>query len=518
MPERGGTFAALWPRDAAEGRAFLRDAAARELSYAAARAYSARLAHALTRLGVQRGERVAVQVDKSLEAVLLYLAVLRVGAVYLPLNTAYTEVELEYFLRDASPRLFVVTPARASALQGLLQRLGTGAPVLATLGADGISGTLLEAACGEPDQFRDADLGSADLAAILYTSGTTGRSKGAMLTHGNLIANARTLAALWRFTPEDRLLHALPLFHIHGLFVALNITIAAGSSATLLPRFDSALLLQHLPASSVLMGVPTHYVRLLAEAALTRELTAQARLFICGSAPLLPETHRAFRERTGHAILERYGMSETGMNCSNPCVGERRASSVGLPLPDVELRIVEPEGGQECAPGAIGMIEVRGPNVFAGYWQAPELTRESMRSDGYFVTGDLGSRDAEGYVSIVGRARDLIISGGYNVYPREVELEIDALPGVLESAVIGLPHPDYGEAVTALIVRAAAAAAAGPAPGAALTESTVLSALRARLAGYKLPKRVLFLAELPRNVMGKVQKAALRTAHADLYA
>jgi malonyl-CoA/methylmalonyl-CoA synthetase len=330
-----------------------------------------------------------------------------------------------------------------------------------------------------------------------------------MLTHGNLIANARTLSALWRFTPEDRLLHALPLFHIHGLFVALNISIAAGASVTLLPRFDAGLLLEHLPASTVLMGVPTHYVRLLAEPALTRELSAQMRLFICGSAPLLSETHRQFRERTGHAILERYGMSETGMNCSNPCVGERRAGSVGPPLPDVELRIVDSDSGRECAPGQIGMIEVRGPNVFAGYWQAAERTRESMRPDGFFITGDLGSRDTQGYVSIVGRARDLIISGGYNVYPREVELEIDALPGVLESAVIGLAHPDYGEAVTALIVRAAA--------GAALTESEVLSALRAQLAGYKLPKRVLFVAQLPRNVMGKVQKAALRTAHAALY-
>ncbi|HTT06529.1 MAG TPA: AMP-binding protein [Steroidobacteraceae bacterium] len=529
MSAQAGLFGALWPR-VGLGREFLREPSGRSMSYEEAGARSAALARSLERFGVRAGDRVAVQVEKSSTAVLLYLAVLRLGAVYLPLNTAYTEAELEYFLSDAEPALLVCTPERAGALQALLARLQLPAP--ATLGSDGASGSLIEAAAHEPPQFEDAPLGSGDLAAILYTSGTTGRSKGAMLTHGNLIANARTLAQLWRFTGADRLLHALPLFHIHGLFVAINTTLAAGAGVLLLPRFDPVLLLRHLPEATVLMGVPTHYTRLLAEPALTREAAAHMRLFICGSAPLLPETHLAFRECTGHAILERYGLSETGMNCSNPYIGERRPGSVGLPLPDVQLRIVDSTAAAECAGaeaavrecpvGQIGMIEVRGPNVFAGYWRDPERTREAVRSDGYFITGDLGQRDAEGYVTLVGRARDLIISGGYNVYPREVELEIDALPGVLESAVIGLPHPDFGEAVTAVIVAATVGAPSAdrppspdaPPPG----EAQVLAALRQRLAGYKLPKRVLFVPELPRNIMGKVQKAQLQRTYAGLYA
>ncbi len=437
---------------------------------------------------------------------------LRLGAVYLPLNTAYTEAELEYFLTDAEPSLLVGTPERAAALQGLLTRLaaarGAGAaasPSPPAPRAGPRSAPMVAAApwprprTRSPQASRDATCRDDDLAAILYTS--------------NLIANARTLAALWRFTPADRLLHALPLFHIHGLFVAINVTLAAGASVHMLPRFEPALVLRELAQATVLMGVPTHYVRLLADAALTREAAAHMRLFVCGSAPLLPETHQAWRERTGHTILERYGMSETGMNCSNPYEGERRAGSVGPPLPDVQLRIVDPDTAQPQPYGEIGMIEVRGPNVFAGYWRAAERTQESMRGDGYFITGDLGLCDAQGYVSIVGRARDLIISGGYNVYPREVELEIDALPGVRESAVIGLAHPDYGEGVTALVVRDAAAAGTG----ASLHEAAVLAALRHRLAGYKLPKRVLFIDELPRNVMGKVQKVQLRAVYAQLY-
>ncbi|HEX4051628.1 MAG TPA: malonyl-CoA synthase [Steroidobacteraceae bacterium] len=498
-----GLATALWPRGAAGQREFLRESSGRAINYDEARARSAQLAHALAGLKVRAADRVAVQVEKSATAVLLYLAVLRLGAVYLPLNTAYTEAELAYFLGDAEPALLVCTPERAAALQALSARLQL--PALATLGSDGESGTLIDAAASLSPHFEDTARTSDDLAAILYTSGTTGRSKGAMLTHGNLIANARTLAALWRFTAADRLLHALPLFHIHGLFVAINVTIAAGASVLLLPRFDATLLLRHLPDATVLMGVPTHYIRLLAEPALSRKAAAHMRLFICGSAPLLPETHQAFRERTGHAILERYGLSETGMNCSNPYEGERRPGSVGLPLPDVQLRIVDQAGAQVAG---VGMIEVRGPNVFAGYWRNPERTHEAIRADGYFITGDLGQRDADGYVTIVGRARDLIISGGYNVYPREVELEIDALPGVLESAVIGLPHPDLGEAVTAVIVPAK------PAP----EEAQLLAALRQRLAGYKLPKRVLFVAELPRNIMGKVQKAQLQRTYSDLYA
>jgi malonyl-CoA/methylmalonyl-CoA synthetase len=531
MSAETGLFGALWPH-AAQGREFLREPSGRSISYEQAAARSAQLARALARFGVRAGDRVAVQVEKSSTVVLLYLAVLRLGAVYLPLNTAYTEAELDYFLSDAEPALLVCTPERAGALQALIARVQL--PAVATLGGDGESGTLVQAAACEPAQFEDVPRATGDLAAILYTSGTTGRSKGAMLTHGNLLANARTLAQLWRFSSEDRLLHALPLFHIHGLFVAINTTLAAGAGVLLLPRFDPALLLRHLPQATVLMGVPTHYIRLLADPALTRDAAAHMRLFICGSAPLLPETHQAFRERTGHVILERYGLSETGMNCSNPYVGERRPGSVGVPLPDVQLRIVEPVAAveesragnagpeaavRECPVGQIGMIEVRGPNVFAGYWRNPERTREAIRADGYFITGDLGQRDADGYVTIVGRARDLIISGGYNVYPREVELEIDALPGVLESAVFGLPHPDFGEAVTAVIVAAAAARGPGPAPEhSALGEVQVLAALRQRLAGYKLPKRVLFVPELPRNIMGKVQKAQLQRAYAGLYA
>jgi malonyl-CoA/methylmalonyl-CoA synthetase len=523
----GALFAALCPVGAALSREFLRSAAGEVLTYADLRAHSARLAHALLVLGVRPGDRVAVQVEKSALAVLLYFAVLRAGGVYLPLNSAYTGAELAYFLGDAQPALFVCAPERLAALQPQLAALSL--PAVATLGVGPLAvlhdsapsqsaGSLVLAMRGESAEFSDVPRGSADPAAILYTSGTTGRSKGAVLTHGNLLANARTLAALWRFTSADVLLHALPLFHIHGLFVALNVALAAGAAVRFLPRFEPSLLLAHLPDCSVMMGVPTFYLRLLREPRLTRELTAGVRLFICGSAPLPMQTHQAWRERTGHAILERYGLSETGMNCSNPCDGERVAGSVGLPLPDVQLRITDPASGAVLPGGSIGMIEVRGPNVFVGYWRAPDKTRHALRDDGYFVTGDLGHIDARGYVYIVGRATDLIISGGYNVYPRELETEIDALCGVLESAVIGLPHTDWGEAVTAIVVPRAPAGLAAPAASASLCEADVLAALRLRLAAYKLPKRVIFVSDLPRNVMGKVQKAQLRTQYAQLYA
>ncbi len=507
-----GLFAALCPRgDALQGE-FLRTGAGRVLRYAQVQAESARLAHALGALGVRPGDRVAVQVDKSPEAVLLYLATVRVGAIYLPLNTAYTEGELEYFINDAQPALWVCTPARLHELQGLAGRLRV--PALATLGSE-LDGSLLAAARTLPDRFEDAPRRSDDIAAILYTSGTTGRSKGAMLTHGNLLSNARALAAHWRFGADDVLLHALPIFHIHGLFVAINVTLAAGGSMLFLPRFDPDLVLQALPHTTVMMGVPTFYVRLLQDPRLDRARVARSRLFISGSAPLLMETQRAWQQRTGHVILERYGLSETGMNCSNPYEGERVPGSVGPPLPGVSVRITDPASGAPVAGGAIGMIEVRGPNVFAGYWRQPEKTRAGMRDGEYFVTGDLGRVDERGYVYIVGRGTDLVISGGYNVYPKEVEIEIDALPGVLESAVIGVPHPDFGEGVTAVVVRAAAA---GAAPDAApLSESAILARLRARLAAYKLPKRVIFVDELPRNVMGKVQKAQLRAQYAGLY-
>jgi len=331
-----------------------------------------------------------------------------------------------------------------------------------------------------------------------------------MLTQGNLLSNAQTLAAAWRFTPRDVLLHALPIFHIHGLFVAINVTLAAGSSLLFLPRFEPELVLRHLAQASVMMGVPTFYVRLLRDARLDRALTAGCRVFISGSAPLLPDTHREWQARTGHVLLERYGMSETGMNTSNPYEGERVPGSVGLPLRGVELRITDPESGAPVAADEIGMIEVRGPNVFAGYWRQPEKTRQEFRSDGFFITGDLGRVDARGYLFIVGRGKDLVISGGYNVYPREIEAELDALPGVAESAVFGVPHPDFGEGVTAVVVRAPAARTLG--------EAETLAALRARLAAYKLPKRILFVEALPRNSMGKVEKKLLRERYAQLYA
>jgi malonyl-CoA/methylmalonyl-CoA synthetase len=499
-------FGALFPSGAALERPFLSTDGRPTLTYAAAMEGSARLAHALIALGVRPGDRVAVQVDKSPEAVLLYLAALRAGAVYLPLNTAYTRAELEYFLADAQPALFVCTPARESELAAPAARLGVRATV--TLGPAG-EGSLLQQAATQPTRFATIARADEELAAILYTSGTTGRSKGAMLTQRNLVANARTLAQLWRFTSGDVLLHALPIFHIHGLFVALNVTLAAGSSLRFLPRFEVDAVLRHLPEATVFMGVPTFYVRLLKDSRLDRACAARCRVFISGSAPLLAETHREWRERTGHALLERYGMSETGMNTSNPYDGERVPGSVGLPLPDVELRVTDAASGTTLTPGQIGLIEVRGPNVFAGYWRQPEKTRAEFRPDGFFMTGDLGRLDERGYLTIVGRARDLIISGGYNVYPKEIEDELDQLPGVTESAVFGLPHSDFGECVTAAVVPSSDAAA--------LSEQELLAALRARLAAYKLPKRVLFVTDLPRNALGKVEKKRLRESYATLY-
>jgi malonyl-CoA/methylmalonyl-CoA synthetase len=505
------------PRD--PQRVFI-STAGESLSYGDAHARSAQLAQALVSLGVAPGDRVAVQVAKSSEAVLLYLACLRAGAVYLPLNDAYTLPELEYFLADASPRLLVGDPARLVELLPLAQRLGVRHVV--TLASAGRGGSLSVRADAQSGSFLDVPRLPEDLAAILYTSGTTGRSKGAMLTHANLVTNAFALKACWRYTAHDELIHALPLFHVHGLFVALNVTLAAGAGLQLLPGFDARSVLALLPKASVLMGVPTFYTRLLQQPGLTPTACAGMRLFISGSAPLLAETLRAFATRTGHVILERYGMTETGMICSNPYDGERRPGTVGLPLPGVGLRVVDPDQGGPLPAGEIGMIEVQGPNVFKGYWRMPDKTRAEFRDPGWFITGDLGLIDACGYLQIVGRGRDLIISGGFNVYPREVEAELDALPGVLESAVIGLPHPDYGEGVTAVVVRAAALVAGHTpdtaAPPAGPDEAALLGALRARLAGYKCPKRIVFLPELPRNTLGKVQKQVLRERLAGLYA
>ncbi len=491
------------PRD--PGRVFMRSGG-RSYTYQDLHERSAQLAQALVALGVEPGERVAVQVEKSAEAVFLYLACLRAGAVYLPLNPAYTLTELEYFIGDAQPAVLVCDPTRQSLLMPAARQLGVRHVV--TLGADGVSGSLPARADAQPAAFLDLLREPDDLAAILYTSGTTGRSKGAMLTHANLASNAFALKAAWRYVAGDELIHALPLFHVHGLFVALNVTLAAGAGLLLLPGFDAAAVLALLPQATVLMGVPTFYVRLLQQPALDRARCASMRLFISGSAPLLPETHREWRERTGHEILERYGMTEAGMITSNPYNGERIPGSVGMPLAGVSLRVVDLERGLPVPAGEVGMIEVRGPNVFRGYWRMPDKTRAEFRADGWFVTGDVGHVDARGYVCIVGRGRDLVITGGFNVYPREVEAELDALPGVAESAVIGLPHPDFGEGVTALVV---------PLQGTQPTEAGLQAALRERLAGYKCPKRILFTAELPRNAMGKVQKQALRDRFARLY-
>jgi malonyl-CoA/methylmalonyl-CoA synthetase len=466
---------------------------------------SGRLANLLVALGLRPGERVAVQVEKSAEALVLYLATLRAGLVYLPLNPAYQRGEIEYFLADATPGLFVCRPQSREMAAAAAAKAGVAH--LLELGDDG-RGSLIDAAAPHDDLFATVERDSGDLAAILYTSGTTGRSKGAMLTHGNLSVNALTLHEYWHFQAGDVLLHMLPIFHVHGLFVACHCALLNGSPMLFEPKFDAARALALLPEATVFMGVPTYYVRLLGEAGFGRDSCRRMRLFVSGSAPLLRETFEEFRRRSGHTILERYGMTEGGMFTSNPYDGERRAGSVGLPLPCTSVRIVD-DNGQPCADGVTGSIEVRGGNIFAGYWNMPEKTREEFTADGWFKTGDMGCRDADGYISIVGRSKDLIISGGLNVYPKEIEDRIDALPGVVESAVIGLPHPDFGEAVAAVVVRQKSAA------GDALDEPRVIAALRGNLAGFKIPKRVFVVDELPRNTMGKVQKALLRRQYAD---
>ncbi|WP_349261096.1 malonyl-CoA synthase [Povalibacter sp.] len=485
-------------------RLFMRSGGGRDCSYGDFDQLANCMARALADHGVVTGDRVAAQVDKSPEAIALYIACLKLGAAFVPLNTAYTLAELDYFLRDADPRVAVVRPQTRQQASSI----GTSAQLL-TLGTAS-DGSLMELAarCSDAPVARFEGNANA-LAALLYTSGTTGRSKGAMLTRGNLASNAVTLASVWRFSEHDVLLHALPIFHVHGLFVAVNTVLASGSSMLFLSRFDADDIVAQLPHASVMMGVPTFYTRLLQHPGLNRETTRSVRLFVSGSAPLLPETHREFSQRTGHAILERYGMSETLMNTSNPYEGDRIPGSVGPALPGVDVRIADPESGAvQTQPDTIGMIEVRGPNVCSGYWRMPEKTAAELRSDGYFITGDLGRIDARGYVHIVGRGKDLVITGGYNVYPIEVEAEIDALPGVIESAVIGVPHADFGEGVTAVVVRRT---------DSTIDETDVRRALEQRLANFKLPKRVLFVDELPRNTMGKVQKNLLRETYRDLY-
>ncbi|SEA08661.1 malonate--CoA ligase [Rubrimonas cliftonensis] len=475
-----------------------------ELSYGALFAGAERMAAALAAAGVKPGDRVAAQVEKSLEAVQLYLGSVLAGAVFLPLNTAYTPAEVGYFLGDAEPAAFLCDPGRREALTGAAKNVGA----VMTLDRAG-RGTLRDAADAADAGFGAVPRGAEDLAAILYTSGTTGRSKGAMLSHRALTSNSLTLRDVWRFTAADVLIHALPIFHTHGLFVATNVTLMAGGGVFFMAKFDAdAALGAMAQGATAMMGVPTFYTRLLDHPGLTREATAGMRLFVSGSAPLLPETHDAWRARTGHAILERYGMTETNMNTSNPYDGERRAGTVGFPLPGVDLRVADPETGRSLPQGEIGVIEVKGDNLFSGYWRMPEKTAEDMRADGFFITGDLGVIDDRGYVSIVGRAKDLIISGGFNVYPREVEERIDAVVGVKESAVVGVPHPDFGEAVVAVVT---------PEKPDSVDEAAVMTAISADLARYKHPKRVVIVDELPRNAMGKVQKKALRETFGRLF-
>ena len=462
-------LAAAFPTDLAKPAFLLSDGS--EVSYGRLEAEVSRVAGHLVAQGVEPGDRVGLQDEKSVAGVVIYLATLMAGAVFLPLNAAYTPAEVDYFVGDAEPRLFITDAVRFVA----------------------------EAAEATPliDTYPSED---SDLAAIIYTSGTTGRSKGAMLSHGNLIANAVALHEAWGFTPDDVLLHALPIFHVHGLFVALRCAFLSGAPMVWLPKFDDAKVLDGLAKATVMMGVPTFYTRLLANADFTRESAAHMRLFICGSAPLLESTFADFELRTGMRILERYGMSEAVIITTNPLNGERIPGSVGYPLPGVELRI---GGGEET-----GVIEIRGPSVFSGYWRMPEKTAEEFTADGFFITGDVGRRDPDGRVWISGRAKDLIISGGYNVYPKEIELVLDELGGVAESAVVGVPHPDFGEGVVAVVIGA---------PGAEADEAALIAECRRQLAPYKAPKRIVFVDELPRNAMGKVQKNLLRDRYTDLF-
>ena len=509
--QQGGLFmsntlydALFRPHEASEA-IFLSLKDGRDITYAEFLRLAARFAHALSASGVAPGDRVALQARKSPEALAIYAACVATGAVFLPLNTAYTPAEVDYFVTDAGARLLICDGAARAALEPVAEKA---AAALLTLDADG-TGTLADLARGQPGTFAPAARGPDDLAAFLYTSGTTGRSKGAMLTQDNLLSNAEALVDAWRFTGEDVLLHALPIFHTHGLFVATNVILLAGGSMIFLPGLDMDDLVAAMPRATSMMGVPTFYTRLLADPRLDRALTAHMRLFVSGSAPLLAETHRDFEARTGKRILERYGMTETNMNTSNPYDGERRAGTVGLPLPGVELRIVDAETGAPVARGEVGIIEVKGRNVFKGYWNMPEKTAQEFRPDGFFITGDLATMDADGYVTIVGRAKDLIISGGYNIYPKEIELLLDEQPGVAESAVVGVPHPDLGEGVVGVVV---------PKAGARPEEAELIAGIAGRLARFKQPRRIFVVGELPRNTMGKVQKNALRERYKDSFA
>ena len=463
-----------------------------------------KIACALISAGIQPGDRVAMQVEKSYNALELYFGTILAGAGFLPLNTAYVSDEVDFFLRDAQPSIFVCAPSKLDNLTKIAESCGVSK--IWTLSADG-TGSLIDKKNAESPGFTGVKRNPDDLAAVLYTSGTTGRSKGAMLTHRNLQSNAEALVKCWQFTDEDILIHALPLYHTHGLFVATNVSLLAGSSLLLMKKFDADAICRRMPQASVLMGVPTFYVRLLEHPDLGN-VAKNMRLFVSGSAPMLPHTHALWKERTGQTILERYGMTETSMNTSNPYFGERRAGTAGLPLPGVEVIVTDPATGKVLQNGRTGMIEIRGPNVFKGYWGMPEKTAEELRENGFFITGDLGSIGEDGYVSLVGRSKDLIISAGYNIYPKEIELMLDRIGGVFESAVIGVPHPDLGEAVVAVIVTES---------GISLNQDSIIDSLQNRIARFKHPKQIIFIDELPRNSMGKVQKNVLRESYLGIY-
>ena len=496
-------YDALFGAHAGKGTAFLHVPGRGTLTHDAFLRLTARFAHAIVAAGLAPGDRLAVQITKSPEALAVYAACVQAGVIFLPLNTAYTATEVDYFVENSGAKLVVVDGRAAAALAPVVASHNA---TLMSLNADG-TGTFAEAAAKQPETFPTVDRDISDLAAFLYTSGTTGRSKGAMLSQENLLSNAQVLVDFWQFSRDDTLLHALPIFHTHGLFVATNICLLAGAAMIFCEKFDTDLMIAELPNATTMMGVPTFYTRLLDDPRFDKELTAHMRLFISGSAPLLAETHVAFESRTGHRILERYGMTETNMNCSNPYDGTRRAGTVGLPLPGVEVKVCD-QSGASVATGEIGVLEVRGPNVFQGYWQMPEKTAEELRSDGFFITGDLARLDDDGYVTIVGRDKDLIISGGYNIYPKEIELVLDDQPGVLESAVVGSSHPDFGESVVAVLVAE---------PGAQIDVEAIKSTINASLARFKQPRHYAVVDALPRNTMGKVQKNLLRNDFADVF-
>ncbi|MGB7317043.1 MAG: malonyl-CoA synthase [Planktotalea sp.] len=496
-------FDALFAPHLGKDTAFLHLLDGSTLSHDAFLRMAAQIGGVLDAIGLNAGDRLALQAAKSPEALAVYAACVQKGVIFLPLNTAYTAHELAYFIENSEAKLVVCDPAKEADIAKITARTNAR---LMTLAADG-SGTLMQAAAKQPETTQTVARSADDLAAFLYTSGTTGRSKGAMLTQDNLLSNSEVLKDYWGFTESDVLLHALPIFHTHGLFVASNVMLLAGGAMVFMPAFDPDTILAHMPRATSMMGVPTFYTRLLDHDGFTREAAAHMRLFISGSAPMLAETHEQFEALTGQRILERYGMTETNMNTSNPLIGTRKAGTVGFPLPGVELKVCDPVTGAELAQGEIGVLEVRGRNVFKGYWQMPEKTREELREDGFFITGDLGLLDEDGYVQIVGRGKDLIISGGYNIYPKELELVIDAQPGVKESAVIGVPHPDFGESPVAVVV------SDGDGPDMA----QIMAACNVELARFKHPRRIIVIDALPRNTMGKVQKNALREDYKTLF-